>query len=60
MFGPTGEKLEATNIIGRVINPDNLKNIEEGDVIYIQEINARKAVPKKEDPGEAIIVREEK
>ena len=41
MFGPTGEKFEATNIIGRVLNPENLKNIEEGDVIYIQEINAR-------------------
>ncbi|WNY27842.1 hypothetical protein MmiEs2_00150 [Methanimicrococcus stummii] len=41
MFGPTGEKFEATNIIGRVLNPDNLKNIEEGDVIYIKEINAR-------------------
>lgn len=40
MFGPTGEKLEATNIIGRVLNPENLKNIEEGDIIYIQEINA--------------------
>ncbi|MDR2944751.1 MAG: methanogenesis marker 3 protein [Methanosarcinales archaeon] len=42
MFGPTGEKFEATNIIGRVLNPENLKNISEGDTIYIQEINARK------------------
>ncbi|WNY24204.1 hypothetical protein MmiHf6_15340 [Methanimicrococcus hongohii] len=41
MFGPTGEKFEATNIIGRVLNPENMKNIEEGDVIYIQEINAK-------------------
>ncbi|MDV0445279.1 hypothetical protein MmiAt1_08470 [Methanimicrococcus sp. At1] len=49
MFGPTGEKFEATNIIGRVLNPDNLKNIQEGDVIYIKEINARTTPTDAED-----------
>lgn len=52
MFGPTGEKFEATNIIGRVLNPENLKNIEEGDVIYIQEINARTEEREQKPDGE--------
>ena len=53
MFGPTGEKFEATNIIGRVLNPDNLKNIQEGDVIYIKEVGARRetAAPEEERPN---------
>ncbi|MCL2863629.1 MAG: methanogenesis marker 3 protein [Methanimicrococcus sp.] len=49
MFGPTGEKFEATNIIGRILNPDNLKNIQEGDVIYIKEIGARRDTAAPED-----------
>ena len=36
-FGPTGEKFSATNIIGRFLNPEKLKNVSENDIIYIQE-----------------------
>lgn len=52
MFGPTGEKFEATNIIGCVLNPENLKNVREGDVIYIKEIGSKReaAVPEEEYP----------
>lgn len=53
MFGPTGEKFEATNIIGRVLNPDNLKNLEEGDLIYIKEIGARHIVADADAETEA-------
>jgi len=52
LFGPTGEKFEATNIIGRVLNPENLKNIQEGDLIYIKEINAREIPAQAEDETE--------
>ena len=37
MFGPTGEKFSATNIIGKFLNPEKLKEISENDIIYIQE-----------------------
>jgi putative methanogenesis marker protein 3 len=37
-FGPTSEPFEGTNIIGRVINPDVLKNIREKDIVYIREV----------------------
>jgi putative methanogenesis marker protein 3 len=37
-FGPTGEALEATNLIGRVVGGmESLKNREVGDVIYLKE-----------------------
>ncbi len=37
-FGPTGEALEATNLIGRVIaGMEALRNGKEGDVIYVME-----------------------
>ncbi|MCL2141663.1 MAG: methanogenesis marker 3 protein [Methanimicrococcus sp.] len=42
MFGPTGEKFDATNIIGCILNPENLKGLLEGDRIYIKEIGAPK------------------
>jgi len=55
MFGPTGEKFDATNIIGRVLNPENLKNISEGDYIYIKEIGARQtAAPVTDEPDAGI------
>ncbi len=41
LFGPTGEKFSSTNIIGRIVEPDKLKGIKEGDAIYITEV-ARK------------------
>ncbi len=37
-YGPSGEKFEATNIIGRVLEPDKLKDIKEGDTIYVLEV----------------------
>jgi putative methanogenesis marker protein 3 len=36
-YGPSGEKFEATNIIGRVLEPEKLKNVLEGETIYILE-----------------------
>ena len=38
LFGPTGEKFSSTNIIGRIINPDKLLDVKEGDVIYVTEV----------------------
>lgn len=37
-YGPTGEKFECTNIIGKVIEPERLKGIKAGDVVYIREV----------------------
>lgn len=37
-YGPTGEKFECTNIIGKVIEPERLKGIKVGDIIYIREV----------------------
>lgn len=42
LFGPTGEKFSSTNIIGRIIEPDRLKGIKEGDAIYVSEVSRRK------------------
>ena len=36
-YGPSGEKFEATNIIGRVMEPDKLRDVKEGETIYIRE-----------------------
>ena len=38
LFGPTGEKFENTNLVGRVLDIDNLKNFNEGDIMYIVEV----------------------
>lgn len=38
-YGPTGEKFECTNIIGKVIEPQRLKGIKAGDTIYIREVS---------------------
>ncbi len=38
-YGPTGEKFECTNIIGKVIEPERLKGIKVGDIIYIREVS---------------------
>lgn len=42
LFGPTGEKFSATNIIGRILDPDKLKNFKEGDTVYIREVFPKK------------------
>jgi len=36
-YGPSGEKFEATNIIGRVLEPEKLRDVKEGETIYIRE-----------------------
>jgi putative methanogenesis marker protein 3 len=41
LFGPTGEKFSSTNIIGRIIEPERLNGIKEGDAIYVSEIESR-------------------
>ncbi len=38
-YGPTGEKFECTNIIGKVLEPERLKGIKVGDIIYIREVS---------------------
>lgn len=38
-YGPTGEKFESTNIIGKVLEPERLKGIKVGDTIYIREVS---------------------
>ncbi|MFZ2498832.1 methyl-coenzyme M reductase-associated protein Mmp3 [Methanosarcina sp.] len=38
LFGPTGEKFSSTNIIGKMIDPEKLKGINEGDSIYVSEL----------------------
>ncbi|NLI62301.1 MAG: methanogenesis marker 3 protein [Methanosarcinaceae archaeon] len=38
LFGPTGERMSATNIIGKIRDPEKLLNIKEGDIVYIQEV----------------------
>ncbi|WP_292485063.1 methanogenesis marker 3 protein [Methanohalobium sp.] len=41
MFGPTGEKFSSTNIIGRVLDIEKLKNLKDGDIMYIIEYSVR-------------------
>jgi len=38
-YGPSGEKFEATNIIGRVLEPEKLKDVQEGETVYIMEVH---------------------
>lgn len=38
LFGPTGERFSSTNIIGRIINPEKLLGVKEGEAIYVTEI----------------------
>jgi putative methanogenesis marker protein 3 len=37
-YGPSGEKFEATNIIGRVLDPEKLKDVKEDEVVYVREV----------------------
>jgi UPF0288 family protein (methanogenesis marker protein 3) len=37
LFGPTGEKFASTNIIGRVIETEKLRNFKDEDIMYIIE-----------------------
>lgn len=36
-YGPTGEKFYATNIIGKVMDPEKLGDLKQGDIIYVME-----------------------
>ena len=47
LFGPTGEKFTSTNIIGRIVEPERLRGIKEGDAIYISEVSHRKTYNKE-------------
>jgi putative methanogenesis marker protein 3 len=38
LFGPTGERFSSTNIVGRIINPEKLLGVKEGETIYVTEI----------------------
>jgi len=38
-YGPSGEKFECTNIIGKVLEPQRLKGMKAGDIIYIKEVS---------------------
>jgi len=37
-YGPSGEKFECTNIIGRIIELSKLKDLKAGDTVYVREI----------------------
>lgn len=37
-YGPSGEKFEATNIIGRVLDPEKLRDVGEDEVVYVREV----------------------
>jgi putative methanogenesis marker protein 3 len=37
-YGPSGEKFEATNIIGKVLDPEKLRDVKEDDVVYVLEV----------------------
>lgn len=38
-YGPSGEKFEATNVIGRVLEPEKLRDVAEGETVYIMEVH---------------------
>lgn len=37
-YGPSGERFEATNIIGQVLELDKLSDVEEGETVYVLEV----------------------
>ncbi len=37
-YGPSGEKFEATNVIGKVLEPEKLKGVKDGEVVYVLEV----------------------
>jgi putative methanogenesis marker protein 3 len=38
-FGPTGEPFEATNMVGRILEPEKLQKLREKETVYIREIS---------------------
>ena len=37
-YGPSGERFEATNIVGRVLDLEKLEDVEEDEVVYVLEV----------------------
>lgn len=37
-YGPSGEKFHSTNIVGRVLDLDKLKDVEEEETVYVLEV----------------------
>ncbi|MHC1575734.1 MAG: methyl-coenzyme M reductase-associated protein Mmp3 [Methanosarcinaceae archaeon] len=37
LFGPTGEKFASTNIVGRILEPEKLAGLKDGDIMYVIE-----------------------
>jgi len=37
-FGPTSEPLEGTNIIGKILEPEKLEDLIEGEKVYLREV----------------------
>jgi putative methanogenesis marker protein 3 len=37
-YGPSGEKFEATNIIGRVIDLEKLRDVKDDEIVYVLEV----------------------
>jgi len=37
-YGPSGEKFQATNIIGKVLDLEKLKDVKEGETVYVLEV----------------------
>jgi putative methanogenesis marker protein 3 len=37
-YGPSGEKFYATNIIGKIMDPEKLGDLKQGDIIYVLEV----------------------
>lgn len=38
-YGPSGETFQATNIIGKMLDIDKLKDLKENDILYIRELS---------------------
>jgi putative methanogenesis marker protein 3 len=38
-YGPSGEKFEATNIIGHVLDPEKLRDVKEDEIVYVLEVH---------------------
>jgi UPF0288 family protein (methanogenesis marker protein 3) len=36
-FGPTSEPFEGTNVVGRVLEPEKLKEYQEKETVFIRE-----------------------
>jgi len=37
-YGPSGEKFLATNIVGRILEPEKLRSVREEETVYVLEV----------------------